>query len=334
VGADVRPQGTDSLVRGVATALVACLLGACTPQVQERVEAPAPAPPPAPAPFPVWDRLAGPTTPERVHIREPYRYLHDLSPTGLKGVKCVTYRPGGHEAVEGFTLVNRGSERINPKGLCGVASLRSYKFLYPDRALENMYLNVTDDVAVSGRYSHDNMFRELHFFPRLQLPTVEKVADGRRLEVTLPTGEKVDFDARTKEIVGGVLREAPLDLNPNRHARHNPDIGYRGRNLMITVAQRGEAPRLARVWGQTKYAEVYYPVKYGKPCRVSPALIWEQRPKPGDTDASLTMLHPTDDTLFAMLERECRWDLRELALAASRVQGQATAALDEHQDGP
>jgi hypothetical protein len=278
-------------------------------------------------------RLAAETSPERVRIREPYRYIHELSPTGMADFKCVTYRPAGQQEVAGFTLVNRGSETVNPRGLKGLGALRYYKFLYPDRALENIYLTVTDDVAVSGRYSHDNMIRELHFFPRLQLPSVEKVDGGERLKVTLPTRETVEFDATTKEIVDGVLREAPLDVNPNRHARHNPRLAYQGRNLMITVAQRGEAPRMAEVWGQTKYAQAYYPAKYAKPCRVSPALIWDQQPRQGDTDPKLTMLHPTDGSLFALLERECRWDLTELARAADQAQGQATAAL-ERQGSP
>jgi hypothetical protein len=327
--------GSSAIAKTILALTCACMLAACASRVQERAELSEPAPPPPssePVADPLLSRLAVHSPPERVRVRERYRFIHELSPTGLPDFKCVTYRPAERQEVAGFTLVNRGSDRINPRGLQGAGALRYYKFLYPDRALENIYLTVTDDVAVSGRYSYDNMFRELHFFPRLELPSVEKIAGGARLRVTLPTRETVDFDADSKEIVGGVLREAPLDANPNRHARRNPGITYRGRNLMITVAQRGEAPRLAEVWGQSKYAEVYYPAKYDKPCRVSPALIWDQRPKPGDADPRLAMLHPTDDSLFALLEGQCRWDLSELSIAAAQAQGQWTAALEGSDD--
>jgi hypothetical protein len=156
------------------------------------------------------------------------------------------------------------------------------------------------------------MFREWHFFPRRQLPSLTVDRAGGTIEVTLPTGESVRFDAATKEIVGGVLEESPIDFNPSRHLRRNPAVSYQGDFLAITVAQRGEAPRRAKVWGQTKKAEVHYPSKYAKPCLVSPGRIWDQRPKPGDSDPKLTMLHDSDEQVFATVERLCKWDLSDL----------------------
>ncbi len=293
--------------------LSALFLVACAPPVKETVEAPKPKPvakvvrPPS-----FWDSLAARTSPERTRIRDHFRYVAMIRDTGIPGFTYMTYRAGNRAEPVGFTLTNKGSPRINPRGLHGRA-MREFQFLFADRAEENVFLNVTDDVAISGRYSHDNMFRELHFFPRLQLPSVKRVEDGQRLKVTLPTGEPLLFDARTKEIVGGVLQERPMDCNPNRSARKDPAISYSGKGLFITVAQRGEDPRLARVWGRTKYAEVEYPTKYPKPCRVSPALIWDQHRRSGSLYPPLTMLHPTDATLFAMLEKQCGWDLHELA---------------------
>ncbi len=304
-------------MRTVVATLAILLLVSCVPPAKETVQAPKPEVKPIPAPVPVqapsfWTLLAARTAPERSRIRDAYRYIVMVKDTGIPGLTYMSYRPGAQGGPVGFALTNTGSENINPKGLHGPA-MREYKFLFADRAEENLYLKVTDDVAVSGRYSHDNTFRELHFFPRLQLPSVERVAGGRQLKVTLPTGEPVLFDAGTKEIVGGVLYEQPMDFNPNRNARKEPAVSYSGKGLLITVAQRGEDPRLARVWGRTKYAEARYPAKYAKPCRVSPALIWDQRRRPGARYPPLTMLHPKDATLFAMLEKQCGWDLHELA---------------------
>lgn len=313
-------------MRVFAIVVATCLCVACAPAPKVVREEPPPPPPPQPLRvWSAWPALADREAPERDQVRDAYRYLRELDVTDIKGFRYMSYRPAGRKEIVGFSLVNDGSSRVNPRGLKVAGAQRMYIFAFPDRARENIYLTINDDVNLSGRFSYDNMYREMLFFPRIELPTVEKVNDGALLKVTLPTGEPVLFDAKTKEIVGGVLREEPIDFNRNRFARHNPGIRYEGQHMVITVAQRGEAPRRARVWGQTKYAEVYYPAKYAKACRISPRLLFDQRPKKGDTDPKLTMLHATDASLFRTIEKQCGWNLTELALAASTGQ-QALAA--------
>jgi hypothetical protein len=255
-------------------------------------------------------QLSEDAPPERNRVRNPYRYDRTITMGRIPGVRLYTYEPDGREEVVGFALTDRGSERINKRGLAGKGAKREFLFQFPDRAREEIGLLVSDDVALSRRYSHDNMFRELYFFPRRQLPSLERKAN--RFKVRLPTGEPVEFDARTAEVVGGVLQEQPIDFNRNRHARHNPRIGYSGKGLMITVAQRGEAPRRAKVWGTTKRAEVRFPARYAKACYISPALLWDQRPKKGDTDPRLTWRMKSDDAVFKLVEKRCGWDLQAL----------------------
>jgi hypothetical protein len=273
----------------------------------------------------LWLSLAEQDVPSRNAIRERYRYTGSLRYTKTSGLGYSYYEANGKSEIIGFSLTNSGSEHINPRGLKHTGASRSYDFLFADRAREDIHLAISDDVDISGRYSHDNMFREMHFFPRVRIPAVEKVRDGQALKVTLPTGEYVYFDTSSKEIIGGVLEERPIDFTRNRHQRRNPQVYYHGRNLVITVAQRGEAARRASVWGQTKFAEVYYPAKYARPCRVSPKYIWDQHPKPGDSDPRLTMLHETDASLFKTIEQQCGWDLSELRLAANREAGSKVA---------
>jgi hypothetical protein len=267
----------------------------------------------------LWLALAKHAAPSRNAIREPYRYTGGIRYTDKPELMYRFYTSKGSEQITGFTLTNNGSPHINPRGAGHSGASRTYDFLFADRAREDIHLMVSDDVNLSGRYSHDNMFRELHFFPRNQLPSIAKTADGKRLKVELPTGEVVFFDAWSKEIVSGVLSEAPIDFTRDRHKRHNPDVEYHGRNLVISVAQRGEAPRRAVVWGKTKFAEVRYPAKYQRACRLSPRLIWDQKPKPGDNDPKLTMLFPTDAALFDTIEQHCGWDLGDLRLAAAKA---------------
>jgi hypothetical protein len=250
--------------------------------------------------------------PDRDKIRERHRYDRAIKPTTLDGVRYYFYEPGEGRSVVGFAFLNQGSPTVNPVGLRKRGARREYAFLFPDRARENIYLAINDDVKLSGRFSHDNMFRELHFFPRRQLPSLNIDHAKGLLRVTLPTGEPVVFDRHSKELVGGVLEERPIDFNLSRHQRRNPQVRYRGEYLAITVDQRGEAPRRASIWGEKKYAEVHYPAKYAKPCRLSPKHIWDQRPKPGDNDPKLHMLHSSDASLFSVIERRCNWDLSEL----------------------
>ena len=264
-------------------------------------------------------RLALGVAPERDGIRESFRYDRSISATDIDGLRYYFYEPGRQRTVVGFSFLNDGSSKVNPPGLKRRGPRREYAFHFADRARENIYLAINDDVKISGRFSHDNMFRELHFFPRRQLPSM-KVDHGKGvLDVTLPTGEEVLFDQDSMEVVGGVLKEAPIDFNRSRHLRRNPEVRYQGEFIAITVAQRGEAPRRARVWGQNKLAEVHYPARYRKSCRLSPGHIWDQKPKRGDNDPKLTMLHKTDTELFAMIERRCGWDLSRLKGTSGRL---------------
>lgn len=264
-------------------------------------------------------RLALGMPPERDGIRDPFRYDRSISATDVDGLRYFFYEPDRQRSVVGFAFRNDGSTTINPVGLKRKGARREYAFHFADRARENIYLAVNDDVKISGRFSHDNMFRELHFFPRKQLPSLEIDHSKGVLEVTLPTGEEALFDQDSMELVGGALKEGPIDFNRSRHLRRNPEVRYQGKYLAITVAQRGEAPRRAKVWGQNKVAEVHYPAKYKKVCKLSPRHIWDQKPKRGDNDPKLTMLHKSDAELFAVIERRCGWDLSQLKGTSERL---------------
>ncbi len=252
--------------------------------------------------------------PDREQTRDVYRFRRALSFSDVFGLRYMHYSPEAQQQVVGFQLVNRGSRRINPTGLANSGANREFRFVFPDRARQEIHLMITDDTRVSRRYSEDNMFREITFFPRHYLPTVTRTTTQGRpmLEVTLPTGEGLQFDPRSLEITGGVLSEQAIDRNPNRHQRHHPRVHYRGEFIAVISDQRGESTRRARVWGQDRFAAVHYPSKYHQPCRVSRAEIWDQRPTPGDSDPRLTMRYTTDSAFFAFVERRCDWDLSEL----------------------
>ena len=80
-----------------------------------------------------------------------------------------------------------------------------------------------------------------HFFPRNYLPAI--LGSGARYVVTLPTGEQVEFDAKTREILGGVFSETAVDLNPDRAARKFPGVNYVGKGVVVRANARGTDPQ-------------------------------------------------------------------------------------------
>lgn len=126
----------------------------------------------------------------------------------------------GH--ILGFSFNNIGPNRIIPVPATdiGTGPDREYHFRFQSRARQDIYFSVTD---TPDEYLSNRMESYLYLFPRHNIPAIELVdggAKGQELKVTLPNGEEIVFDAKTKEILRGVFREkAPLDQNPDRFKR-------------------------------------------------------------------------------------------------------------------
>ena len=190
------------------------------------------------------------------------------------------YRQNPQGLIVGFDFSNRGGNRILPERYNIDKNLfftRDFQFRFDDRARQDIHLSVIDWAP-----SRDRQFRlselmnsVIHFFPRKYVPTIT-VAGGRSI-VTLPTGEAVEFDAKTHEVLSGVLAEAPVDLNPDKAKRHFASIDYVGKGLMVRADARGTDPRL----GTTATIIASDPACDGpgckKLCRVASRELWEQK---------------------------------------------------------
>ncbi len=158
------------------------------------------------------------------------------------------YRRTNMGQIVGFEFSNHGGNPILPPRRDISKNQffgRDFQFRFDDRARQDIYLMVTDWAPSRDRQFRlsELMYTLMHFFPRSYLPAIVSF-NGRTL-ITLPTGEEVEFNPQTHEILAGVLSEAPVDLNPDRNARRFPAIAYNGKGVVVRAHSRGADPRIA-----------------------------------------------------------------------------------------
>jgi len=159
------------------------------------------------------------------------------------------YTPGIGNG-EGFKLTNEGDNAIVMKGCAPdndepnrCQATRDFDFDFKDQANQNMQLQITD---IPTDFTSHMMLSNFYFFPRKVLPHFRYSEDKSTIIVTIPTGEEVIFDAITKEIIGGVFEEGPIDFNSSRHARKFANIRYKGFGVVLRVNARGQSPELGQ----------------------------------------------------------------------------------------
>ena len=248
--------------------MIALIVAACRPTP---VSPPAPPPPtpeaqttePAPpevpkAPPPITlqketilrhlpeSRIAAPEkdlAPRRIE----YNTVVNLRPSERSQSSSWRYRVTRQGQIVGFEFSNPGGNRILPPRRDPVKNqffARDFQFRFDERARQDIHLLVSDWVPSRDRVFRlsDLMNSLMLFFPRDFLPAI--VNWQNRNIVTLPTGEEVEFDASSHEVVAGVFAEAPVDLNPDRAARNFPAVAYRGQGITIRANSRGADPRI------------------------------------------------------------------------------------------
>jgi len=190
--------------------------------------------------------IAGPEkdlAPRRIE----YNTIVNLRPSERPQNSSWRYRVTRQGQIVGFEFSNPGGNRILPPRRDPVKNqffARDFQFRFDERARQDIHLMVSDWVPARDRVFRlsDLMNSLMLFFPRDVLPAI--VNWQNRNIVTLPTGEEVEFDAATHEVVAGVFSEAPVDLNPDRAARNFPAVAYRGKGVTIRANSRGADPRI------------------------------------------------------------------------------------------
>lgn len=117
---------------------------------------------------------------------------------------------------------------------------RSIDMVSRHLALNETYLHIID--FAGGPDSHDEK-SVIFLFPRLEIPKVNTI--GNEIELILPTGEKAIFNPDTGALIGGVLKEGPIDVNPNYKKRAQPNVEYTGDYVSVRLNHKFEEPTIA-----------------------------------------------------------------------------------------
>lgn len=211
----------------------------------------------------------------------------------------------GH--IVGFEFSNHGGNRILPPLRDAAKNqfyTRDFQFRFDERARQDIHLLVTDWAPSRDRQFRlsELMHSLMYFFPRSFLPAIVNVA-GTNL-VTLPTGEEVEFNAKTHEIVGGELSESAVDLNPDRNARKFPAIGYNGKGVAVRANARGTDPRLsatATITTGSPAAACDKGISCSQ-CQVPARDLWDQ-------SGAVRFKFPTDQEFDRFLLARCQFGL-------------------------
>ena len=204
----------------------------------------------------------------------------------------VTY---GNEKddIQGFSFTNHGPNSvvtIATRGI-GMGPQRDFELAFPARARQDIKMTIAD---VPTQFLSQRMESYFYFFPRKVLPSIQWPKDGTSVfTVTLPTGESVQFNTVSKEMVGGVLKEtAPIDLGPDRFKRKFAAIEYTGTGVYLRVDKRGADPRL----GTTAVIH-----QGTKTCKVPSSKLFDQR-----EDSAVLFQFPTDEAFNEFLKKTCQ----------------------------
>lgn len=229
------------------------------------------------------------------------------------GKQCSVkvYLDDKEENVTGISFTNDGNNSIVQQDKTPEESSRTYSFRFYDRQKQDMMLQVTDDSGLTGKMSHDLLETSIIFIPRKVIPHVEPYEDQGecKQKVILPTSEYIVFDAITKEIIGGVLKESPMDLNLSRHKRKFAQIKYEGNGIMIRADRRYGAPEYTykskfNIHERVSEATVTHK---GKTCYVAKSLLWTHT---NNTDQRPFFKFASDQEFLDVIANPiCGWNL-------------------------
>lgn len=180
---------------------------------------------------------------------------------------------------------------------------RDFEFQFEDLAQSDLGLLVWD---MPDDYDNHGHLMLMTFLPRKVIPSIQYESENK-IKVTLPTEEVVVFDAVTKEIRSGVLKEGPLKTNSSGVALR-PAITYQGTGLVLVASRVANYPVGDELVSSSKRqarnnADVIYKGK--TLCQIPVKDLWyTDHNKNGQV--LLKDPYASDDKLIAFIEKKCK----------------------------
>lgn len=200
-----------------------------------------------------------------------------------------------------FKIRNNGGNPTFPP--TGWMVGRDFEFQFEDLAQSDLGLLVWD---MPDDYDNHGHMMLMIFLPRKVIPSVQYESENK-IKVTLPTEETVIFNANTKEIISGVLKESPLKTNSNGVAQR-PGVNYTGNGLVIVASRVANYPVGDEFTAASKrqarnYADIIY---RGKTlCQIPVKDLWyTDYNKNGQV--LLKDPYASDDKLVSFIEKKCK----------------------------
>ncbi len=186
-----------------------------------------------------------------------------------------TQDPATHPMLMGLRTPYPGSN--------GIPS-RFWELAHRNGAFNETYLVLEE--SAGGPDSH-NVKSYMFIIPRTTVPSVR--VEGENIITTLPTGETVTMNKRSRAIISGALTEGPIDMGTDRFTRRPPNIHYSGTGISIRLNHRFEHPLTSAETATVKQGN--------RSCNVPRAALF---------DAEGNLKTTTDATLVAALNSSCR----------------------------
>lgn len=216
---------------------------------------------------------------------------------------CFNKFDNGDELMKNFMFYNHGENRTVPNSGFGVG--RSFEFMFEDMARSDLGLLVWDSPDEVESHGHLKM---MMFFPRHILPAIRYESDAEKdhVIVTLPNKEEVIFNGKTKEVIGGVLKEGPIAQDEEGNAL-NPDLVYQGEGVVVEANRLNDYPvGFNAQMGKNNYATIRK--KGQKDCKVPVRDLWYTDNAKGG-NVFFNKKYVTDKAFDSFLRAKCKFSM-------------------------
>ncbi len=201
-----------------------------------------------------------------------------------------------------FNITNEGGNPSVPKSS---SASRKYSFEFQGAALSDMSLLIWDSPSDTTSHGH---LKLMTFFPRDVMPAIHKSeTDKDIIIVTLPTREEVLFNSRTKEIIGGALKEGPMKQS-GKGAAMAPDVQYTGSGVVVEATARGDFPVGFEGKSSDNHKTVTIKKKGEKTCTVPEKDLWYTDKSKGSNSFFNKDLY-TNEAFDSYVKKKCKFSI-------------------------